>query len=64
MKKLIVVCIICLSCLMPVKASTVLSTGINIGLAIWGYNQNTRFGNVAGTVFALRGTVDLFTIRW
>ena len=63
MKKVIAVIVMCL--FLSVNASAALIAGlINLGLAYWGFSQKNAFGNVAGSVFALRGTVHIFTIRW
>jgi len=63
MKKLIITIAICLSFCMPVRAQ-LLPGLFNLGLAYWGFSQENAFGNVAGSVFALRGTVHILTIRW
>ncbi len=44
--------------------SNIIGATINISIAVWGYNQNTRYGNFTGTLFALRGTKNLLSIRW
>ena len=63
MKKLIVAITICLSFCMPARAG-LLPGLFNLGLAYWGFSQENAFGNVAGSVFALRGTIHILTIRW
>ena len=37
---------------------------LKLGLAYWGFKQDNAFGNVAGSVFALQGTVQLFEIKF
>jgi len=63
MRKLIIAIVLCLSFSMPARAK-LLPGLLNLGLAYWGFSQENAFGNVAGSVFALRGTVHIFTIRW
>lgn len=65
MKRLIVAVVICFSFCMPVRAQIVPAL-LNFGLAYWGFSQKNAFGNVAGTLFALRGVghITVFTLRW
>jgi len=35
-----------------------------LGLAYWGFSQENAFGNVAGSVFALGGTIQILEVRW
>ena len=46
------------------KVGVVFGGLLNLGLAYWGFKQENGFGNVAGSIFALKGCFTILEVKF